>query len=182
MATDVRKEARSSGGEARDGDDPRATEEESNGQTERDRLGSYTVIVGGYAAALGAFLFASRRRLPQGISAGDLALIGIATHKTSRAIGKDKVTAPLRAPFTEHEGQAGPGELEESPRGSGLRHVIGELLVCPYCLDQWVATGFAAGLVTAPRVTRFVAGIMATVAVSDFLQIAYKASESQLGD
>jgi hypothetical protein len=42
--------------------------------------------------------------------------------------------------------------------------------------------GFAAGPVTAPRVTRFVAGIMATVAVSDFLQIAYKASESQLGD
>jgi hypothetical protein len=182
MAIDIRQEARSSGRQAREGDDQPTAEKESAGHTERDRLGSYTVLVGGYAAALGAFLFASRRRLPEAISAGDLALIGVATHKTSRAIGKDKVTAPLRAPFTEHQGQAGPGELEESPRGSGLRHVIGELLVCPFCLDQWVATGYAAGLVTAPRVTRFVAGIMATVAVSDFLQIGYMASESRLGD
>jgi Protein of unknown function (DUF1360) len=151
-------------------------------QNERDRLGAYGMLTGGYAAALAAFVLARHRKLPEGISSKDLALIGIATHKTSRAIGKDKVTAPLRAPFTEHEGQAGPGELEESPRGSGLRHVIGELLVCPYCLDQWVATGYAVGLVTAPKATRFVAGIMATVAISDFLQIAYKVSESQLGD
>jgi hypothetical protein len=64
-------------------------------------------------------------------------------------------------------------ERTRSPPRSALRS---------YCLDQWVATGFAAGPVTAPRVMRFVAGIMATVAVSDFLQIAYKASESQLGD
>jgi Protein of unknown function (DUF1360) len=161
---------------------PPAQSWEEQEDNERDRLGAYGVLTGGYAAALAAFVLARRRKLPEGISGKDLALIGIATHKTSRAIGKDKVTAPLRAPFTEHEGQAGPGELEESPRGSGLRHVIGELLVCPYCLDQWVATGYAVGLVTAPRTTRFVAAIMATVAVSDFLQIAYKVSESQLGD
>jgi len=127
-------------------------------------------------------VLARRRKLPEGISLGDLALIGVATHKTSRALAKDRVTAPLRAPFTEHEGRGGPGELEESPRGSGFRHAVGELLVCPYCLDQWLATGFAVGLVTAPRVTRFVAGIMASVAISDFLQIAYKAGESRLGD
>jgi hypothetical protein len=57
---------------------------------------------------------------------------------------------------------------------------VGELLVCPFCLDQWVATGYAAGLVVAPRATRFVASIMATVAISDFLQIGYKASEQRL--
>jgi len=147
----------------------------------RKRLGPYGLLTAAYAAGLGLFLWGSRRRLPRGFSAGDLGLLGVATHKTSRAFAKDKVTAPLRAPFTEHEGSGGPGELEESPRGSGLRHVIGELLVCPYCLDQWVATGFAAGLVTAPRPTRFVASIMAAVAISDFLQIAYKASEEQLG-
>ena len=151
-------------------------------ETPRERLGPYAGLTGAYGIALGAFLLARRRRLPERLGAGDLALIGVATHKTSRAIAKDKVTAPIRAPFTDHEGSGGPGELEESPRGTGLRHAIGELLVCPYCLDQWVATGFAAGLVTAPRVTRFVAGIMAAVAVSDFLQVAYKVSESQLGD
>ena len=146
----------------------------------RARLIPYGLLTGGYAAALGAFLWRFRDRLPEEISPRDLALVGVASHKTSRAIAKDKVTAPLRAPFTEHEGDAGPGELEESPSGTGLRHTMGELLVCPFCLDQWVATGYVAGLVLAPRATRFVASIMATVAISDFLQIGYKASEEQL--
>jgi hypothetical protein len=146
----------------------------------REHLTPYLLLSGVYAAALGAFVWRFRDRLPEEISHRDLALIGVASHKTSRTIAKDKVTAPLRAPFTEHEGDGGPGELEESPRGEGVRHTVGELLVCPFCLDQWVATGYAAGLVVAPRATRFVASIMAMVAISDFLQIGYKASEQRL--
>jgi len=146
----------------------------------RERLAPYALLTGGYAVALAAFLWRFRERLPDEISPRDLALIGIATHKTSRAIAKDKVTTPLRAPFTEHEDEGGPGELEESPRGTGMRHTVGELIVCPFCLDQWVASAYAAGLVVAPRATRFVAGIMTTVAISDFLQIGYKAGEEQL--
>jgi hypothetical protein len=146
----------------------------------RSRLVPYGLLTGAYAAAVGAFLWRFRDRLPNEISPRDLALIGVASHKTSRTIAKDKVTAPVRAPFTEHEGDAGPGELDESPRGVGMQHTVGELIVCPFCLDQWVATGYAAGLVVAPRATRFVAAIMATVAISDFLQIAYKTSEEQL--
>ena len=146
----------------------------------RARLGSYGILTGAYAAALGAFLWRFHDRLPETISAGDLALIGVASHKTARAIAKDKVMAPYRAPFTQHEGDAGPGELEESPRGTGMRHTVGELIACPFCLDQWVATGYAAGLVVAPRATRFVASIMATVAISDFLHIGYKTSEQRL--
>jgi Protein of unknown function (DUF1360) len=146
----------------------------------RARLAPYGLLTGAYAAAVGAFLWRFRDRLPDAISAGDLALLGVASHKTSRTISKDKVTAPLRAPFTEHEGEGGPGELEESPRGTGVQHTVGELLACPFCLDQWVATGYVAGLVVAPRATRFVASVMATVAISDFLQIGYKASEEQL--
>jgi hypothetical protein len=146
----------------------------------RSRLLPYGVLAGAYAAAVGAFLWRFRDRLPEKVSPWDLALIGVASHKTSRTIAKDKVTAPLRAPFTEHEGEGGPGELEESPRGVGMQHTVGELLVCPFCLDQWVATGYAAGLAVAPRATRFVAATMATVAISDFLQIAYKAGEERL--
>ena len=146
----------------------------------RERLVPYGVLTGAYAAAVGAFLWRFRDRLPETISAADLALLGVASHKTSRSIAKDKVTAPLRAPFTEHEGDAGPGELEESPTGSGMRHTVGELLTCPFCLDQWVATGYVAGLVVAPKATRFVASVMATVAISDFLQTGYKVSEQKL--
>ena len=45
------------------------------------------------------------------------------------------------------------------------------------CVAQWVAAGFAVGLVAAPRATRFVGGIYAAETISDFLQLAYKAAE-----
>ena len=49
----------------------------------------------------------------------------------------------------------------------------GELITCPFCLAQWVATGLAAGLVFAPRATRLVMSTFSAVAGADFLQYAY---------
>jgi Protein of unknown function (DUF1360) len=66
---------------------------------------------------------------------GDLLLLGIGTHKLSRIIAKDRVTAPVKAPFTQFEKSAGSGEVEENARGSGLQAVIGELVSCPYCMS-----------------------------------------------
>lgn len=113
---------------------------------------------------------------------GDLALITFATHKLSRLITKERVTSALRAPFTRYQGEAGPGEVEESPRGQGLRRAIGELFVCPYCIATWIASGFAAGLVVAPRATRLIAATLTAVLGSDVLQIAYKRLEGTLSD
>jgi Protein of unknown function (DUF1360) len=128
-----------------------------------------------------ALLLARRqgRELPAKVSPGELLLVGTASHKLSRIIAKDKVTSPLRAPFTELEGKGGPAELEESSRGTGLRKAIGELLICPYCLDLWVVAGFSVGLLFAPRVTRFVASLFSALTISDFFQIAYKAAEKK---
>ena len=50
-------------------------------------------------------------------------------------VAKDRVTAPLRAPFTRFEKSAGSGEVEEAARGSGLKGGIGELVSCPYCMS-----------------------------------------------
>src|SRR5215208_7232443 len=110
-------------------------------------LGSHLTLVVVYNALVGVFLAAraaSGKSLPKTIGVGDLLLAGVATHKASRVIAKDRVTAPLRAPFTEFEGEGGPGEVEERPRGTGLRRAIGELLFCPFCLGQWVATAVLA--------------------------------------
>jgi hypothetical protein len=63
--------------------------------------------------------------------------------------------------------------MEEVRTASTLRHSIGELLTCPFCLDMWVATGFAIGLVFAPRLTRFVAATFTALTGADFLQLAY---------
>ena len=62
-----------------------------------------------------------RNRLPKRLKIIDLALIGIATHKLSRTIGKDRITSILRAPFVNYIRRAGAGEVEEEPRGRGLQ-------------------------------------------------------------
>jgi hypothetical protein len=146
-------------------------------------MGSHLALVAIYNALMAAFFvgrWRAGRPLPERIGIGDLLLAGVATHKLSRVIAKDRVTAPLRAPFTEFEEEGGPGEVEEKPRGSGMRRAIGELLVCPFCLGQWVATVILAGIAVLPRSTRFVCSIFAAITIGDFLQILYKGSEEKL--
>jgi len=149
---------------------------------EQPPLLSYVAFMTLFAALFGGALAAAKRsghELPERIGPGDLALIGTASHKASRLLAKDKVTSPLRAPFTELEGQGGPAEFEERARGRGLRKAVGELLICPYCLGLWVVALFSFGLVFAPRLTRFVASVFSALTISDFLQIAYRAAEEK---
>ena len=150
--------------------------------SERPPLLSYTALMGVFGALFGGGLLAARRggrELPGAVAAPDVVTIGIASHKVSRLLAKDKVTSPLRAPFTELEGDGGPAELEERSRGSGVRKAIGELLICPYCLGLWVVAAFSLGLLFAPRLTRFIASVFSALTISDFLQIAYKAAEEK---
>jgi hypothetical protein len=92
----------------------------------------------------------------------------------SRLLTKASVTSPLRSSFTEFEGPAGSAEHAESPRGThGVRHTIGELLTCPFCLGVWVGTAYVAGLVLVPRHMRAGAAVLTVVALSDALQQAY---------
>lgn len=146
-------------------------------------LGSYAILTGAYGTGLAGSLIALRARrhqLPERPTTTDLLLVGIATHKLSRLIAKDKVTSFLRAPFTRFQEPSGQGEVEEEPCGHGLRLATGELLVCPYCLAQWVATALTLGLVGAPRLTRLITSVFVAHTVSDFLQLAYRAAEVRL--
>src|SRR5215212_4184467 len=141
-------------------------------------LAGYAAISAIFGVALAGAL-AGGRELPERPSAQDLVLAGIATHKVSRLLAKDKVTSSIRAPFTRFQEKAGQGELEEEPRGTGLQHAIGELLVCPYCLAQWVAGGFVVGYVYAPIPTRLLAGLWTIHAVADGVQLAYSAAQER---
>ena len=60
----------------------------------------------------------------------------------------------------------------------GVKHAVGELVTCPFCLAQWVGTAFVFGYVTAPRATRLAALTMTTVAGSDVLQFVYDAIQN----
>jgi hypothetical protein len=70
--------------------------------------------------------------------------LAITTHKLIRIIAKEPVTSPLRAPFARYDGLSAAGELSEEVAGHGLSHAVGELLTCPMCFAQWVATNFGA--------------------------------------
>lgn len=144
-------------------------------------LGSFTVIMGAYGAAIAALsgvIRVSERSLPEDLGWSNLVLVTIATHKLSRLLAKDPVTSPLRAPFTTFAGTSGEAELAEQVRGTGPRKAVGELVTCPFCLAQWVATGFVFGLVLAPRPTRLAASIFTAVAGSDLLQLLYAKTQA----
>lgn len=143
-------------------------------------LGAYAALTGVYGSGFAGSLIALRargRKLPERFAAADVVMIGIATHKLSRLIAKDKVTSFVRAPFTRFQDASGQGEVEEEPCGHGPRLAVAEMLVCPYCLAQWVATAFTLGLVGAPRMTRLLSTVFVAHTISDFLQAAYRAAE-----
>lgn len=143
----------------------------------RRPLGGYLTLLAAYGsvvAGLTIFVRATGRRLPEP-GLGDVALLAVATHKASRLLTKDAVTSPLRAPFTRYEKAAGEGEVCEQAHdgGGAVRHAVGELVSCPFCVSVWTATTLTAGLVLVPRFTRLVATALSAVAGSDFLQLAY---------
>lgn len=145
-------------------------------------LRGYATLVGTFtalAAGLSLAVNRSQRSLPERVSLADILLLGTASFKLSRLLAKDEVTSFLRAPFTTYEGSGAPGEVEEKPRGTGMQLAVGELLVCPYCLSQWVVAASLYGLALRPRETRFVASLLAARTLADFLQIAYKAADER---
>lgn len=122
----------------------------------------------------------SGRPLPERVSPADLALLAVGTYKFSRLIAKDRITAFFRAPFTRYQGESErPSEVSEEPRGQGIQRAIGELLVCPYCLGQWVGTAFLMTYLRQPQLARTVASVFAIIAGSDLLHEAWVAVDKR---
>lgn len=139
-------------------------------------LGGYVRTMAVYASLTGTAALVSQQRgvrLPAFVPPADLALLGVATYRLTRLISKDPITSPLRARFTRYVGLAGPAELIEEPRGTGSAHAMGELLTCPFCLAQWVATTLTFTYLWNPRLTRWGAATMTVVAVSNMLQFVH---------
>lgn len=146
-------------------------------------LPGYALLMGIYGTGSLSLALLARRRSREGgltsIEPLDVALAALAVYRTARTLSKDAVTSPLRAPFTTYVEPAGPGEVTEAPRSGPVRHAVGELLGCPFCLSQWVATAAVGGYLLAPRTTRWIVNGMAVVAVADGLQLAYGLAEQR---
>lgn len=148
-----------------------ADRDEPESSNPADRRAGYAVVIAVYASLVAVIALVLRRRgtrLPDRIPLIDLGITAIATQRAARLLAKEPITSPARAPFTEFVSVSGPAELEERAReDSMLRHTIGELLSCPFCLGQWIATGFITGHLVAPRATRVVTSLFAVVGVAD---------------
>lgn len=148
-----------------------------NYEQDNDRpLPEYAAIVGAYAGSVALVSVIARlrhQRPPATISPWDVVLIAAATNKYSRLLAKDPVTSPFRAPFTHYKGVQASAELSEDVQGHGAQHAVGELVSCPFCLGQWVATALVAGLVLSPGITRLAAATGTALLCSDVLHYLY---------
>jgi Protein of unknown function (DUF1360) len=145
-------------------------------------LVGYAVLTAAFNGLVGTYVWAHRRsgrELPQRVPVGDFLMMAVGTQKLSRLIAKDRVTSFLRSPFTRYQGDAGPSEVSEEPRGTGLHLAIGELVVCPYCVGQWVAAAFVGSYLLRPDATRAAASVFAVLGASDFIQQAWVALDKR---
>src|SRR3954454_1684776 len=159
-----------------------AAEAETHAAGEERPLGGYALLLATYTTTVALLIALVRRRrvpLPTRPPLRDLVMVAVATHKLSRMIAKDSVLYTVRAPFPRYREPAGAGEVNEEVRASGARHAVGELITCPFCLAQWVATGFTFSMLLAPRATRQAAALFCAVAASDALQFGYAALEKK---
>jgi hypothetical protein len=143
----------------------------------RDRhLAAYAGAMAAYVVGVAGLGMTARRmgRSAPDLSTADVAMLALATNRLTRILSREPIASPLRAPFTRFTGGTkGPAQLSEVARGEGTREVVGELVTCPFCLSQWVATGLAAGVLLAPRPGRFVIQVMAGLGIADFLQFGW---------
>jgi hypothetical protein len=115
-------------------------------------LGSYALLLCGFTGTFGLLLGRTRRARPP--SAPEVVLLGLATHKLTRLIARDSVTAVVRAPFTRFVSDAPASEVDERSRGHGMQKAVGQLLGCQYCLGPWVASALTFAHALWPKPTR----------------------------
>lgn len=140
-------------------------------------LRGYAALTGIFAAGAALVVaFANRRR--RKIRVSDVALLGIATNVLARTITRDTSTSFVRAPFTRYVDDAGRGEVEEEPRGRGLRRAVGELVTCPWCAAPWIAATLTLAFAARPRETRVLAGLLSVIGIAGAVQVA----RGRLGD
>ncbi|MCK6627760.1 MAG: DUF1360 domain-containing protein [Anaerolineae bacterium] len=136
-----------------------------------------------YVALLSLFLslfagfswYKSHHRQPIILKPFDLALLGFATFRLGRLATYDKVTEPLRRPFTRTQPDpSGVGDTV-APKGAGMQRALGELFACPICTGTWIAAMLVYGLNLIPGPTRAFLGMMSAIGIAELLNAATEA-------
>ena len=117
----------------------RAAPADSYSDADPKPLAAYAALTGTFAAVATLAEVTRRRRgqdLPERISAGDLALLAVATYKLSRLATKARVTSFARAPFTPT-----PAKLDRprSPRSPEVKVCDGPSASWPSARIAWAS-------------------------------------------
>ncbi len=135
-----------------------------------ERQATKLTLVGAFLGLMAAF---SARLVRRGedveIRPFDLALLGLSTYRIGRLVAYERVSEPLRQPFTQViQDESGAGDTVVAG-GRGFRWVLGELLSCPICIGTWAAAGLVYSLHLAPRPTRVLLAVMSSTGVAQVL-------------
>ncbi|HEX2914567.1 MAG TPA: DUF1360 domain-containing protein [Chloroflexia bacterium] len=139
----------------------------------KERRATYITLISLFTSALAVFSLTKGKKF--NLRPFDLALLGLSTFRLGHLVAFDKVTEPIRKPFTEtKDDPKGAGKIVVS-KGSGARKALGELLSCPICAGTWIAAGLVYGLHIIPGPTRVVLAIMSSVGLAEWLNSASEA-------
>jgi hypothetical protein len=105
----------------------------------------------------------------------ELIPVGAATFALAKVVAKEKVGSWVREPFVEQDENHKP----VAPRGRGFRYAVGELMTCTRCVGAWSALGLVGLRIASPPAGRIVTSVLATSAVNDFLQAAFRYSSEK---
>lgn len=130
----------------------------------------YAALNAVYGVLVGAVAVATYRRGASSdpVTGAELVPIAAATFALSKLIAREKVGAWIREPFVEVR------DGEPQPRGTRMRHAMGELLTCTRCLGAWSALGVVTLRLTAPPAGRMVTTALAASAANDFGQAGFR--------
>lgn len=137
---------------------------------------AYLTLTGLFLSLFAAFSLHKQRKgeaLP--LRPFDLALLGFATYRLGRLAAYDKVTEPLRRPFTETKPDPTGAGKTVVPKGAGARRALGELISCPICAGTWISATLVYGLGLIPNPTRIFLAIMSTIGLAELLNAATEA-------
>ena len=129
----------------------------------------YAALNAVFGALLAGVVLAARERTRESepLTTRDLAVTGAATFALAKVISRERIGSWVREPFVDEE-------HGRRPRGTRMRHAVGELLTCTRCVGAWSALGLVGLRLTSPATGRVVNDILAVSAMNDWLQASFK--------
>jgi hypothetical protein len=143
---------------------------------QREEYETKLALIGLFFALFAALAPKRGKTKGQDISGLDITMLGFATLRAGRLMSYDRVTEPVREPFTETEpDESGAGDTVVPQSGSAIRETLGQLISCPICSGTWAAAVMAYFLRLAPAPGRLFLLIMSASGIAEVLNALVEA-------